>query len=94
METQPNEINKEEETQETEGGSIRFSKVISNKNFIIGKIYNLTSDVTELRVNVTSPAGTTAAALEVLMDRETGFPPLMKRAVAAAANRGRELGKT
>lgn len=48
---------------------------------------------TQLRINVTSPAGTTAAALAVLMDPETGFPPLLKRAVAAAAARGRELGK-
>ena len=47
----------------------------------------------QLRVNVTSPGGTTAAALEVLMDEETGFPPLLKRAVAAAAARARELGK-
>jgi len=48
---------------------------------------------TQLRINVTSPGGTTAAALAVLMDPETGFPPLLKRAVAAAAARGRVLGK-
>lgn len=47
----------------------------------------------QLRVNVTSPGGTTAAALAVLMDQATGFPPLLKRAVKAAADRGRELGK-
>lgn len=47
----------------------------------------------ELRVNVTSPAGTTAAALEVLMDGETGFPPLLRRAMAAAAERARVLGR-
>lgn len=46
----------------------------------------------QLRVNVTSPGGTTAAALDVLMDDETGLPPLMRRAVAAAAARSRELG--
>jgi pyrroline-5-carboxylate reductase len=46
-----------------------------------------------LRVNVTSPGGTTAAALGVLMDPKAGFPPLLKRAVKAAADRGRELGK-
>ncbi|NNE88022.1 MAG: pyrroline-5-carboxylate reductase [Silicimonas sp.] len=46
----------------------------------------------QLRVNVTSPGGTTAAALEVLMSEEDGFPALLRRAVAAAANRGRELG--
>ncbi|HSF65641.1 MAG TPA: pyrroline-5-carboxylate reductase dimerization domain-containing protein, partial [Paracoccaceae bacterium] len=47
----------------------------------------------QLRINVTSPGGTTAAALAVLMDPETGFPALMRRAVKAAADRGRELGK-
>ncbi|GHC13416.1 pyrroline-5-carboxylate reductase [Gemmobacter nanjingensis] len=47
----------------------------------------------QLRINVTSPGGTTAAALAVLMDAETGFPPLLRRAVKAAADRGRELGK-
>jgi pyrroline-5-carboxylate reductase len=46
----------------------------------------------QLRVNVTSPGGTTAAALEVLMDENDGFPALLRRAVAAAAHRGRELG--
>ena len=46
----------------------------------------------QLRLNVTSPGGTTAAALEVLMNEDDGFPPLLRRAVAAAANRGRELG--
>jgi pyrroline-5-carboxylate reductase len=47
----------------------------------------------QLRVNVTSPGGTTAAALEVLMDRNAGFAPLLARAVSAAARRGRELGQ-
>jgi pyrroline-5-carboxylate reductase len=45
----------------------------------------------QLRVNVTSPNGTTQAALEVLMQQEGGFPDLLKRAVAAAANRSKEL---
>jgi len=45
-----------------------------------------------LRENVTSPAGTTAAALAVLMDPERGFGPLLTQAVAAATRRGRELG--
>ncbi|MFK8250577.1 pyrroline-5-carboxylate reductase [Ancylobacter terrae] len=44
-----------------------------------------------LRKNVTSPAGTTAAALDVLMDPDTGFGPLLRRAVAAATRRSREL---
>ena len=47
----------------------------------------------ELRVNVTSPGGTTAAALSVLMDEAHGFPPLLRRAVKAAADRSRELGQ-
>jgi pyrroline-5-carboxylate reductase len=43
-----------------------------------------------LRRNVTSPGGTTAAALAVLMAQD-GLPLLMERAVAAAAQRSREL---
>ena len=48
---------------------------------------------TQLRINVTSPGGTTAAALAVLMDPVAGFPALLRKAIRAAANRGRELGK-
>ena len=53
----------------------------------------LQSDETpsQLRINVTSPNGTTQAALEVLMDKDHGFPALMKRAVKAATDRSREL---
>ena len=47
----------------------------------------------QLRVNVTSPNGTTQAALEVLMDEKDGFPALLRRAVAAAADRSRELAR-
>ena len=47
----------------------------------------------QLRVNVTSPGGTTAAALAHLMDPDTGLAPLMRRAAQAAADRGAELGK-
>lgn len=47
----------------------------------------------QLRVNVTSPNGTTQAALEVLMDTENGFPALLSRAVAAATNRSKELAR-
>jgi pyrroline-5-carboxylate reductase len=50
-------------------------------------------DPTQLRVNVTSPNGTTQAALEVLMNETDGFPELMRRAVAAAADRSRELSR-
>jgi len=44
----------------------------------------------ELRRNVTSPGGTTAAALEVLMAEE-GLLPLLKKAVLAAKRRAGEL---
>lgn len=46
-----------------------------------------------LRDRVTSPNGTTAAGLSQLMNPEDGLEPLMRRTVAAAAARGRELGK-
>ncbi len=45
-----------------------------------------------LRQNVTSPGGTTAAALEVLMGAD-GMAQLMMRAVAAATARSKELAK-
>jgi pyrroline-5-carboxylate reductase len=45
-----------------------------------------------LRQNVTSPGGTTAAALEVLMAKD-GMQPLLTRAVAAATRRSKELAK-
>jgi pyrroline-5-carboxylate reductase len=47
-------------------------------------------DAATLRQNVTSPGGTTAAALEVLMGAN-GFDTLLTRAIAAATRRGREL---
>ncbi len=47
-------------------------------------------DPSILRQNVTSPNGTTAAALDVLMD-ENGLQPVLTEAVAAAVKRAREL---
>jgi pyrroline-5-carboxylate reductase len=47
-------------------------------------------DPATLRNDVTSPGGTTAAALDVLMDRD-GLEALMRRAVAAATKRSRQL---
>ena len=44
-----------------------------------------------LRRNVTSPHGTTEAALEILLAKD-GLQPLMRRAVAAARKRAKELG--
>lgn len=46
----------------------------------------------QLRINVTSPNGTTQAGLEVLMG-EGGLAPLIRKTVAAATHRSRELRK-
>ncbi|MFL5295169.1 MAG: pyrroline-5-carboxylate reductase [Phenylobacterium sp.] len=49
------------------------------------------SDPTELRRQVTSPGGTTEAAINVLLG-ENGLPSLMREAVAKALRRSKELG--
>lgn len=49
-------------------------------------------DAATLRRNVTSPGGTTAAALAVLMG-DGGVPDLLEKAVLAGAGRSRELAK-
>ncbi|WP_170434435.1 pyrroline-5-carboxylate reductase [Ruegeria arenilitoris] len=48
-------------------------------------------DPSQLRINVTSPNGTTQAALQVLMHEQEGFPNLLHRAVKAATDRSKEL---
>ncbi len=56
-----------------------------------GELARLSSeDAAQLRRNVTSPGGTTEAALKVLM-AEDGMAGLMRRAIAAATARSREL---
>ncbi len=45
----------------------------------------------QLRINVTSPAGTTEAGLKVLMDTKHGLPPLIRQTIKAAADRSRAL---
>jgi pyrroline-5-carboxylate reductase len=45
----------------------------------------------QLRINVTSPNGTTQAGLEVLMDQNVGLTPLIGGTVAAATMRSKEL---
>lgn len=57
-----------------------------------GELLRLAPQATpaKLRENVTSPGGTTAAALAELMSAD-GLKPLMARAVAAAARRAGEL---
>lgn len=49
------------------------------------------SDAAALREAVTSPGGTTQAALNVLLD-DDGLSPLVGRAITAATKRSRELG--
>ena len=44
-----------------------------------------------LRVNVTSPNGTTEAGLKILMNSENGLGPLIEKTVAAATARSEEL---
>lgn len=45
----------------------------------------------QLRINVTSPNGTTQAGLEVLMNEDHGLYPLIDATVAAATRRSKEL---
>lgn len=49
-------------------------------------------DPAVLRRNVTSPHGTTEAALDILMAKD-GMAPLLRKAVAAATKRSRELSE-
>jgi pyrroline-5-carboxylate reductase len=53
-------------------------------------LHRLDLDAATLRQNVTSPGGTTAAALEVLMG-PGGFDELLTKAIAAATRRSRDL---
>ena len=56
-----------------------------------GELLHLSKlDTAKLRENVTSPGGTTAAALDILMDKD-GLDPLLAKAVAAATKRARDL---
>ena len=58
-----------------------------------GELLHRSTDASAtLRQNVTSPGGTTAAALEVLMAPD-GMQQLMIRAIAAATRRSKELAK-
>jgi pyrroline-5-carboxylate reductase len=54
-------------------------------------LHQSTDEAAQLRKNVTSPGGTTAAALSVLM-ADDGMQPLFDKAVAAARKRAEELG--
>lgn len=77
-----------------QGLSAKDADILARQT-VIGAAALMDADPTEaaqLRVNVTSPGGTTAAALEVLM-ADDGMKPLLARAVDAAHKRSEELGK-
>jgi pyrroline-5-carboxylate reductase len=56
-----------------------------------GELLNRSSEsAAQLRINVTSPGGTTAEALKILMS-DIGLQPLFDSAIAAATRRSKEL---
>ena len=58
-----------------------------------GELLHQANDApSQLRINVTSPKGTTEQALKVLM-ADDGLQPLYDKAIQAAANRSRELSE-
>ena len=65
------------------------------KNTFIGSAILLDSEksnnATSLRKNVTSPGGTTEAALKILMNEDEGLKIILKKAVLNAINRAHEL---
>lgn len=76
-----------------EGLSVDQAMALARQT-IIGAAALMDADPTDaatLRKNVTSPGGTTAAALDVLM-ADDGLKTLMARAVSAANARSKELG--
>lgn len=78
---------------EAQGLSPEASAILARQT-VIGAAALMEADPTaaaQLRENVTSPGGTTAAALAVLMD-DDGMKPLLAKAMAAAHKRSVELG--
>jgi pyrroline-5-carboxylate reductase len=75
------------------GLSDEMAKELAMETVLGSARYMLMSDKspTELRQMVTSPGGTTAAALDCL--EKGGFAVLIKRAVRAAFEKAKELGK-
>lgn len=78
---------------EAQGLDAELAMTLAKKTVAGAGALALNSEETpaELRENVTSPNGTTYAALEVLMDKKKGFPKLVKAAVKAATTRSQEL---
>lgn len=64
------------------------------RNTVVGSgalLGQATESAATLRKNVTSPGGTTEAALRVMMDANEGIAPVLTKAIAAATARSREL---
>ncbi|WOI54638.1 pyrroline-5-carboxylate reductase [Parvularcula sp. LCG005] len=83
-----------EEAALAEGASPEDARKLAEMT-VTGSAAHLAQDgrtAAELRKAVTSPGGTTAAALSVWDDTD-GLRPLAKRAVRAAYDRAKELGK-
>ena len=86
------------EAMTTAGISVGLSPALSEKlarQTVIGSASLAESESTTpagtLRQNVTSPGGTTEAALHILMSDKNGLTEIMTRAIQAAQNRGKEL---
>lgn len=78
-----------------EGLSEEASMKLARQTLIgAAKLLDMEADVSasELRERVTSPGGTTAAALDVLMQPNSGLETLMSKAIHAARMRGKDLG--
>ena len=80
---------------EAQGLSPELSMELSRATIVgAGALTELTLELpSQLRVNVTSPGGTTQAALEILMDDKIGLAPLINQVVNAATLRSKHLGK-
>jgi pyrroline-5-carboxylate reductase len=86
------------ETMISAGTSLGLSQELASqlaKQTIIGAVAMLEEDASpaSLRRNVTSPQGTTEAALDVLMAETGGLGKLMRQTLQAAAQRSRELAE-
>ena len=68
----------------------RFSKRCRILAVIASSSTSSSDSAAQLRINVTSPGGTTAEALKVLMAGDA-IQPLFDRAIDAATRRSREL---
>ena len=68
--------------------SMRLARATVSGSGELARLSN--EEAAQLRKNVTSPGGTTAAALEVLMG-DDGIQSVFDRAIAAATKRSRDL---